>query len=95
MTGEGLGRLVGFARRAGLEGAFMAALAKVRKITRGPKPVRRLRSLGLQPDLAAEPPTTAGLIVSLSGENLAGRRIAIQLNPDNSNVLPSPRRSNR
>src|SRR5215831_12901499 len=86
MTGEGLGRLVGFARRAGLEGAFMAALAKVRKITRGPKPVRRLRSLGLQSDLAAEPPTTAGLIVSLSGENIAGRRIAIQLYPDNPNV---------
>ncbi len=60
MTGEGLGRLVGFARRAGLEEAFMAALARVRKITRGPKPVRRLRALGLQPDLAAEPPTTAG-----------------------------------
>ena len=86
MTGEGLGRLVGFARRAGLEGAFMSALAKVRKITRGPKPVRRLRSLGLQSDLAAEPPTTAGLIVSLSGENIAGRRIAIQLYPDNPNV---------
>jgi uroporphyrinogen-III synthase len=86
MTGEGLGRLVGFARRAGLEGAFMSALAKVRKITRGPKPVRRLRSLGLQPDLAAEPPTTAGLIVSLSGENIAGRRIAIQLYPGNPNV---------
>ncbi len=32
MTGEGLGRLVGFARRAGLEEAFMAALARVRKI---------------------------------------------------------------
>jgi len=86
MTGEGLGRLIGFARRAGLEEAFMATLAKVRKITRGPKPVRRLRSLGLQPDLAAEPPTTAGLIVSLSGENIAGRRIAIQLYPENPNV---------
>jgi uroporphyrinogen-III synthase len=86
MTGEGLERLVGFARRAGLEGAFVAALAKVRKITRGPKPVRRLRSLGLQPDLAAEPPTTAGIIASLLGENLAGRRIAIQLYPDNPNV---------
>jgi uroporphyrinogen-III synthase len=61
----------------------MAMLAKVRKITRGPKPVRRLRSLGLQPDLAAEPPTTAGIIAALSGENLAGRRIAIQLYPDN------------
>jgi uroporphyrinogen-III synthase len=86
MTGEGLGRLVGFARRAGLEQAFLAALAKVRKITRGPKPVRRLRSLGLQPDLAAEPPTTVGIIASLSEENLAGRRIAIQQYPDNPNV---------
>jgi uroporphyrinogen-III synthase len=86
MTGEGLGRLVGFARRAGLEEAFMAALARVRKITRGPKPVRRLRALGLQPDLAAEPPTTAGIIASLSGEDLAGRKIAIQLYPDNPNI---------
>ena len=75
MTGEGLGRLVGFARRAGLEEAFMAALARVRKITRGPKPVRRLRALGLRPDLAAEPPTTAGIIIALSGEDLAGRKI--------------------
>jgi uroporphyrinogen-III synthase len=86
MTGEGLGRLVDFARRVGLEKAFMAALTKVRKITRGPKPVRRLRALGLQPDVAAEPPTTAGIIASLSGENLAGRKIAIQLYPDNPNI---------
>jgi uroporphyrinogen-III synthase len=86
MTGEGVGRLVGFAHRAGLEEAFMAALSRVRKITRGPKPVRRLRALGLQPDVAAEPPTTAGIIASLSGEDLAGRKIAIQLYPDNPNV---------
>ena len=79
MTGEGLGRLVGFARRAGLEEAFLAA----RKITRGPKPVRRLRAFGLTPDLAPEPPTTAGIISSLSRENLTGRRVAIQLYPDN------------
>ena len=32
MTGEGLQRLVGFARRAGMEDAFRAALGKVRKI---------------------------------------------------------------
>jgi uroporphyrinogen-III synthase len=86
MTGEGLGRLVGFARRAGLEQAFTAALGKVRKITRGPKPVRRLRELGLKPDLAVEPPTTAGIISALSAENLAGRKVAIQLYPDNPNV---------
>ena len=83
MTGEGLERLVGFARRAGLGEEFLAALAGVRKITRGPKPVRRLRALGLAPDLAAEPPTTAGIISSLSRENLTGRRVAVQLYPDN------------
>jgi uroporphyrinogen-III synthase len=83
MTGEGLERLVGFARRAGLGAAFLAALVQVRKITRGPKPVRRLRALGLTPDLAPEPPTTTGIISSLSRENLTGRRVAIQLYPDN------------
>jgi uroporphyrinogen-III synthase len=86
LTGEGLGRLVGFAQRAGIDDAFVAALAKVRKITRGPKPARRLHALGLKPDLAAGEPTTAGVIASLAGENLAGRRVAVQLYPDNPNA---------
>jgi uroporphyrinogen-III synthase len=71
LTGEGLGRLVGFAERAGMDAAFVAALAKVRKITRGPKPARRLHMLGLKPDLAADEPTTTGIITALQGENLA------------------------
>ncbi|MGH8133771.1 MAG: uroporphyrinogen-III synthase, partial [Steroidobacteraceae bacterium] len=33
----------------------------------------------LKPDLTAEPPTTAGIIAALSGENLAGRRVGVQL----------------
>ena len=36
MTGEGLRRLLGFARRIDLESAFIAALGLTRKITRGP-----------------------------------------------------------
>jgi uroporphyrinogen-III synthase len=86
LTGEGLGRLVGFAERAGIEAPFVAALAKVRKITRGPKPARRLHALGLKPDLAAGEPTTAGIIAALSAENLNGRRVAVQLYPDNPNA---------
>jgi uroporphyrinogen-III synthase len=82
MTGEGLLRLVGFARRAGIEDAFRAALAKVRKITRGPKPVRRLRELGLETDLAADPPTSEGIVAALQGEELSGRRVAVQLYPE-------------
>src|SRR5262249_10893805 len=81
MTGEGLGRLVGFAARAGIEQEFVAALSRVRKITRGPKPVRRLRMLGLASDVAAQTPTTAGVIAALAVESLAGRRVAVQLYP--------------
>jgi uroporphyrinogen-III synthase len=87
LTGEGLARLVGFAERAGMEAAFIAALAKVRKITRGPKPARRLHLIGLKPDLAAAEPTTAGIIATLRDENLAGRRIAVQLYPDANAAL--------
>jgi len=87
MTGEGLGRLVGFAQRANMEATFVAALAKVRKITRGPKPARRLHMLGLKPDLAAPAPTTAGVIAALQGENLPGRRVAVQLYPDANPAL--------
>ena len=51
----------------------------MRKITRGPKPARALRALGLKSDLAAEPPTTLGIIALLEGENLVGRRVGVQL----------------
>lgn len=86
-TGEGLQRLNKLAGTAGLSEKFTAALARVRKITRGPKPARRLRDLGLKPDLPVDPPTTAGIVVALSQENLAGRRIAVQLYPDAPNEL--------
>jgi uroporphyrinogen-III synthase len=46
MTGEGLRRLLGFARRIDLEKAFLEALRTTRKITRGPKPIRALREIG-------------------------------------------------
>ena len=54
MTGEGLRRLLGFARRIGIEPAFIAALRLTRKITRGPKPVRALREIGLAADVPAK-----------------------------------------
>jgi len=82
-TGEGLLRLNKLAGTLGLSEKFVASLARVRKITRGPKPARRLRELGLKADLPVEPPTTAGIIACLSGENLGGRRVAVQLYPDN------------
>jgi len=80
-TGEGLRRIITCIDRhePALRPGFLAALGKVRKITRGPKPVRALRELGLKSDLIAGEPTTAGLIACLAGENLSGRRIAVQL----------------
>jgi uroporphyrinogen-III synthase len=86
-TGEGLQRLNILAEAKGLSPAFVAALGQVRKITRGPKPARRLRELGLKPDLPVEPPTTAGIIATLSKENLTGRRVAVQLYPDAAPAL--------
>ncbi len=78
-TGEGLRRLLGFAERAGVRQEFIAALARVRKITRGPKPVRALREVGLSPDLTADTPTTEGLIALLAKENLRGRAVGVQM----------------
>ena len=85
-TGEGLRRLHGFAQRLGLEAAFVDALGRGRKITRGPKPERALRELGLKSDLRAEEPTTDGVIATLSTVDLRGHRVGVQLYPDNPNV---------
>lgn len=81
LTGEGLRRLLSCADRHApeLRAGFAAQLARVRKITRGPKPARVLRELGLKPDLAAAEPTTAGVIASLRTLDLHGRCAGVQL----------------
>jgi uroporphyrinogen-III synthase len=81
LTGEGLYRLHDYARRIAVEPAFLAALGQTRTISRGPKPVRALRALGLQPQLRAEQPTTDGVIALLRGLDLVGLRIGVQLYP--------------
>jgi uroporphyrinogen-III synthase len=75
-TGEGLRRLLRFAERIELQNAFIEPLGRVRKITRGPKPVRSLREIGLAADLQAGEPTTEGIIATLSALNLTGRTSA-------------------
>jgi uroporphyrinogen-III synthase len=81
LTGEGLRRLLRCIERhePALRPPFLERLAVVRKITRGPKPARVLRELGLKPDIEAELPTTAGVITTLRQQNLAGRRVGVQL----------------
>jgi uroporphyrinogen-III synthase len=78
-TGEGMRRLAGFADRAGIKAEFIAALARMRKITRGPKPVKALREQGLEPDLTATVPTTDGLIATLSQNDMTGRTVGLQI----------------
>lgn len=81
LTGEGLRRLVGCLERhePRLKDDFIAQLARVRKITRGPKPARALRELGMKPDIPAESPTTDGVIASLRSVALTGRCVGLQL----------------
>ncbi len=81
-TGEGLRRLLGFAHRAGLEAEAVAAVGRTRRIVRGPKPSRVLRTIGLGPDIAADPPTTEGLLATFANLPMAGRRVGIQLYPE-------------
>ncbi len=87
LTGEGLRRMLGCieTHEPALRASFCAQLARVRKITRGPKPARALRELGLKPDIAALTPTTQGVIAALSAENLRGRTIGVQLYGDQPN----------
>jgi uroporphyrinogen-III synthase len=79
LTGEGLRRLLAAAERLGLRDQMIAALAKVRKLTRGPKPARALHEVGLSADLPAAVPTSQGVMETIAGLDLRGRRVGLQL----------------
>jgi uroporphyrinogen-III synthase len=81
LTGEGLRRILSCIERHDppLQPQLIAALGRVRKITRGPKPAKVLRELGMKPDISAEQPTTQGIIASLSALDLQRRRVGVQL----------------
>src|SRR6185312_7829690 len=87
-TGEGLHRrLAALDRPAPTERAgFVARLAQVRIVARGPKPARVLRELGLRPERIAEPATTPGMIACLREFELHGRRVGVQLYGSESNA---------
>jgi uroporphyrinogen-III synthase len=73
LTGEGLRRLLRIAERNGCRAEFVEALGRSRMITRGPRPARAVRELGLQPGLAAATPTSQGVLDALSGEDIGSR----------------------
>lgn len=82
MTGEGLRRIMKLAGARGLDTSLVAALAKARKFTRGPKPGKALREIGLEAQQTTEKPTTEGVIEMLGRLDLKGRRLGLQLYPD-------------
>ncbi len=82
MTGEGLRRLMKVARRLGCEQDFISAIGKTRKFTRGPKPGRALREIGLEAQQTTEKPTSEGIAEMLSRIDLGGHRLGLQLYPD-------------
>ncbi len=77
-TGEGLRRLLGFADRAGMRETVLAALARTRTLTRGPKPVKALQEIGLKPTEIAPAPTTDGIIAALHKHELHGVTVGVQ-----------------
>ena len=77
-TGEGIYRLSAAAQRSGLHEAFVAALANTAILTRGPKPVRALKTLALTAQHAAASPTTEGIIKTLDALAIDAKRIGVQ-----------------
>jgi uroporphyrinogen-III synthase len=88
-TGEGLSRLLSFARRKGIEADMITALSKACKVTRGPKPAKVLRGIGLVPDVMAREPTTAGLMKTMSTLAIEGKHIGVLLYPGGEEALPN------
>ena len=86
LTGEGLRRLLGFARRHGIYDPFIDSLQQTCLICRGPKPGQALKQISLKPDIVAEVPTTEGVIATLERMQLDGCRIGVQLYGENPNT---------
>jgi len=82
MTGEGLRRLTKVARRMDADQDFIAALGRMRKFARGPKPGRALREIGLEPQVTTDKPTSEGIAETLARVDLGGHRLGLQLYPD-------------
>jgi uroporphyrinogen-III synthase len=85
MTGDGLRKLVDLS--ADRRDDFVRALAGSRIVTRGPKPARALREIGLAPALTGDEPTSAGILETLKKEGVQGRRIGVQLYPSDGAQL--------
>ena len=80
LTGVGTRALFGTMETRHQRAALVAALSRITTVARGPKPIRALRDLGVEPTLVApEPNTWRELLSALAASvNLLGKRVAVQ-----------------
>src|SRR5712692_1858844 len=80
MTGVGTRALFQAIETRHQRAAIVAALARSTTVARGPKPIRALRDLGVEPSIVVpEPNTWRELLSGLGSElNLKGKRVAVQ-----------------
>jgi len=79
LTGVGARFLVEEAERMDLKASFLAALAKLKVVARGPKPVAFLHRVGIRVDMKPETPTSEGVVETLRQVDLRGTRVGVQL----------------
>jgi uroporphyrinogen-III synthase len=79
MTGEALRRLLKIADTPTIRQGLIEGFRGTPTITRGPKPVRALKEIGLSPTIVADSPTTAGVIAALKALPLTGKSIGLTL----------------
>ncbi|WP_159882831.1 uroporphyrinogen-III synthase [Paenibacillus puerhi] len=86
-TGVGTDLLVQAAEAIGEKEAFVGVLSKAHVAARGYKTVNVLKKLGIQPAVRDDDGTTSGLIRAMSGADLKGKRVALQLYGDHAPKL--------
>lgn len=87
LTGEGLRRLIRQAQQIQLMDQFVAALAGVETLCRGPKPEKALRDIGLRHTYTASLHTSVGVLALAQELKLAGKRVGLQLYGEEPNPL--------
>ena len=79
LTGVGTRAFLALAGQSGKREALLEALQGMFVAARGPKPIAVLREAGVRIDLVPKEPTSRGLLEALSGDQLRGKVVAIQL----------------
>jgi uroporphyrinogen-III synthase len=79
LTGVGARFLISEAEAMGMKNEFLASLANLTVVVRGPKPMAALKGAGVRVDMTAATPTSEGLVETLGSQHLHGKRVGVQL----------------